>query len=82
MECAKKWPVIGMVGLASPVIVTKHQGIQFNITEDDLQKMLDEVNEVLKKHGHEIDKITNARHLHVVENKAAAIDSLKRVLND
>jgi hypothetical protein len=81
-EEKQKWPVAGMIGLAFPVIITKQTGFNPSINEDDLQSMLDEVDEVMKKHGFEIDKISNNYYYNNIEEKAKAVDSLKAVILD
>lgn len=80
MSDDKKWPVAGMTGMASPVIVTRKTGAAFDIEDGDLQQMLDEINRTMKAHGFEIDRISNDYYLHDLQEKAKAIDCLKKVM--
>ena len=77
----RKWPVAGMIGMASPVIITKKTQIRFDIKEEELQTMLDDVNMVMEKYGFGIDEISNDYYFRIVEGKANVIDSLKKVLD-
>jgi hypothetical protein len=75
----QKWPVAGMGGICNPVIITK---ARYFVEDDDIHKMIDEVNKVMKKHGFEIDEISNNYYFHRIEEKAKAVDSLKAVILD